>query len=136
MLLKIKDLAKTYVTGGGMFGKKSHVRAVNGVSFSIESGKTFALVGESGCGKSTIAKMILLLETPSAGSLFFDGVNLLDMSASELKNYRRQTQAVFQDPYASLNPRHKTRLLISEPVMAHERHTNRELAMRVEELLD
>ena len=83
------------------------VRAVNDVNLVVPDGQTVALVGESGCGKTTIAKLVLMLEQPTGGAVMFEGKSLADMSRREIKNYRRHVQAVFQDPYASLNPRLK-----------------------------
>lgn len=136
MLLEVRDLSKTFSVGGGLAGPKTEVRAVNNVAFDIEPGQTFALVGESGCGKTTIARMILLLEQPTSGSIWFDGRDITAMSRRELLSYRRQAQAVFQDPYASLNPRLKTKLIVAEPILAHQRPDRPQLRKRVEELLD
>ncbi len=112
------------------------VRAVDGVNLVVPEGQTLALVGESGCGKTTLAKMILMLEKPTAGRILFEGRDLADMSRGELKGYRRQVQAVFQDPYASLNPRMRVSGIIAEPILAHERPGRSDLKRRVEELLD
>jgi peptide/nickel transport system ATP-binding protein len=112
------------------------VRAVNGVNLVIPDGQTVALVGESGCGKTTIAKLVLMLEQPTGGAVMFQGRTLADMSRRELKDYRRHVQAVFQDPYASLNPRLKVAKIISEPILAHESPDRAALRTRVLELLD
>jgi len=112
------------------------VRAVNDVNLVIPDGQTVALVGESGCGKTTIAKLVLMLEQPTGGAVMFEGRTLTDMSRRELKNYRRHVQAVFQDPYASLNPRLKVAKIISEPILAHDRPERAALRKRVLELLD
>jgi oligopeptide/dipeptide ABC transporter ATP-binding protein len=112
------------------------VRAVHNVNLSIPTGQTVALVGESGCGKTTIAKMVLMLEAPTSGAVTFDGKSLQEMSGAEIKAYRRQVQAVFQDPYASLNPRLRVSRIISEPILAHTRPTRAALRARVLELLD
>jgi oligopeptide/dipeptide ABC transporter ATP-binding protein len=112
------------------------VRAVNGVNLVIPDGQTVALVGESGCGKTTIAKLVLMLEQPTGGAVMFQGRTLADMSRRQLKDYRRHVQAVFQDPYASLNPRLKVAKIISEPILAHESPDRAALRTRVLELLD
>jgi oligopeptide/dipeptide ABC transporter ATP-binding protein len=115
---------------------KGLVRAVNDVNLSIPEGQTVALVGESGCGKTTIAKLVLMLEQPTGGAVVFDGKTLAAMSNKEIKNYRRNVQAVFQDPYASLNPRLKVSKIVSEPILAHGPPDRASLRKRVLELLD
>src|SRR5262245_44241006 len=102
-LLEAENLVKHFPVGGGLFrGSVGAVRAVDGVSFSIEPGQTLGLVGESGCGKSTTAKLVLRLEEPTAGALRWDGRTLYGLDGDGLRAYRRSVQAVFQDPYASL----------------------------------
>jgi oligopeptide/dipeptide ABC transporter ATP-binding protein len=130
-LLEIRDLKKHFKVRG-----KGVVRAVDGVSLSIPAGETFALVGESGCGKTTIAKMVLLLEKPTAGTIRFAGRDITTGSRAELKAYRRQAQAVFQDPYASLNPRLRVRTIIAEPLRAHGQGDSASITKRVAALLD
>jgi oligopeptide/dipeptide ABC transporter ATP-binding protein len=112
------------------------VRAVDGVSFTIETGRTLGIVGESGCGKSTTAKLILKLEEPTAGAVRVDGQDLARLDGEGLRRYRRSVQAVFQDPYASLSPRMRVRAIIAEPVLAHERPSGAEVGRRVARLLD
>ena len=112
------------------------MRAVENVNLEILEGQTTALVGESGCGKTTIAKLVLMLERPSGGAVNFDGKSLSEMSRREIKEYRRQVQAVFQDPYASLNPRLTVRRIITEPILAHYKRDRAALNARVAELLD
>jgi oligopeptide/dipeptide ABC transporter ATP-binding protein len=132
--LEIQGLKKHFPLKAGLF-RRDTVKAVDGVSFSIAPGETFALVGESGCGKTTIAKLVLLLERPSAGCIRFDGQDLATATAAQVKDYRRQAQAVFQDPYASLNPRLRVRTIVAEPILVHQRWEKRALRRRVEELL-
>ena len=109
------------------------LRAVDGVSFSIRRGETLALVGESGCGKSTVARLIVGLYAPSRGRILFDGADLADPASAPL---RRRMQMIFQDPYASLNPRWRVRDIVAEPIVAHGLAPEREaLATRVAELL-
>jgi oligopeptide/dipeptide ABC transporter ATP-binding protein len=136
MLLEIRDLKRHFRVGGGLLRSGGSVRAVDGVSFSVDVGETVALVGESGCGKTTIAKMVLMLERPTAGTILFEGRDLGSLSGAGLKAYRRQVQAVFQDPYASLNPRLRVRTIVAEPILAHERPDRAALRKRVEEVLD
>lgn len=136
VLLEIQDLKKHFKVRGGLLRKGGTVRAVDGVSFSIAAGETFALVGESGCGKTTIAKMVLMLEAPTDGAIRFAGRNISEGTAADHKAYRRQAQAVFQDPYASLNPRLRVRTIIAEPLSAHGVGNSEAIAKRVKELLD
>src|SRR3954467_11431896 len=116
-------------------GRRGTVRAVEQVSLEVPAGETVALVGESGCGKTTLAKLVLLLERPTSGRIAFDGQDVAALRGAGLKAYRRQVQAVFQDPYASLNPRLRVGSIIAEPILAHERPGRTELRRRVEEVL-
>src|ERR1700747_1825640 len=105
-LLEVEGLVKHFVAERSLFGRPTaFVKAVDGVSFSVEAGKTLALVGESGCGKSPGSRLVLRLTEPDAGSIRFEGGNLLAFGTEELRAFRRQAQIIFQDPYASLNPR-------------------------------
>jgi len=135
-LLAVRDLSKHFSVGGGLFGAGGTVKAVDGVSFSVDAGETLALVGESGCGKTTIAKLVLMLERPTSGAVEFDGRDLATMSRREVRGYRRRLQAVFQDPYASLNPRLRVRTIVAEPILAHERPDRATVDRRVAEVLD
>ena len=130
MMLAVDSLTKHYQTWRGT------VRAVDDVSFAIEAGETVALVGESGCGKSTIAKMVLLLEQPTSGTVLFDGQDVTRLDRRGLRAYRRNVQAVFQDPYASLNPRLRIGAIIAEPILAQERPSRAELQRSVERALE
>jgi oligopeptide/dipeptide ABC transporter ATP-binding protein len=135
-LLELRDVKKHFPVAAGMFATRASVRAVDGVSLAIAPGETFALVGESGCGKTTIAKLVLLLEPLTAGAILFDGTDLATANAAQRKSYRRQAQAVFQDPYSSFNPRLKIGTIIAEPILAHQRPGRTALRARVAELLD
>ncbi|HEX7284601.1 MAG TPA: ATP-binding cassette domain-containing protein [Candidatus Angelobacter sp.] len=120
-LVELRRLSKTYQAGGGIFGQAAHeVHAVNGVSLDIHAGETLGLVGESGCGKSTLGRMILRLIEPTSGSVNFDGQDVLAASAGELRRLRRHMQIIFQDPYASLNPRMRIEDIVTEPLVIHE----------------
>src|SRR6516165_10405018 len=103
-LLQVSDLKKHYALGGGLLGKARTVYAVDGVSFDIARGETLALVGESGCGKSTVGKAILRLFDITAGQIVLDGRRIDDLTNAELRPLRRRVQVVFQDPFSSLNP--------------------------------
>jgi oligopeptide transport system ATP-binding protein len=133
-LLEVTGLAKHYPVKGGLLGgSRGVVRAVDGVSFAIGRGETLALVGESGCGKSTTARLVLRLIEPSAGTIRFDGVEVA--GRAELRALRRRVQVVFQDPYASLNPRLRVGEAIAEPMEVHGIGDAASRAARVKELL-
>jgi peptide/nickel transport system ATP-binding protein len=119
-LLTIRDLVKIYLTDEGMFGKtKREVRAVNGVSLDITQGETLGLVGESGCGKTTLGRMILRLIEPTSGAITFNGQDVLGAGGSQLRRLRRDMQIIFQDPFASLNPRMRVEEIVTEPLVIH-----------------
>jgi ABC-type glutathione transport system ATPase component len=119
-LLSIRDLVKIYQTDEGMFGKtKREVRAVNGVSLDIMQGETLGLVGEWGCGKTTLGRMLLRLIEPSSGAITFNGQDVLAASGSQLRRFRRDMQIIFQDPFASLNPRMRVKEIVTEPLVIH-----------------
>jgi ABC-type glutathione transport system ATPase component len=120
-LVEIRNLTKIYQTEEGLFGgAKRELRAVNRVSLEIHAGETLGLVGESGCGKSTLGRMILRLIEPTAGSVRFDGRDVLSASPGEMRRLRREMQIIFQDPFASLNPRMRVEEIITEPLFVHE----------------
>ena len=131
-LLQVQGLQKHFKVRNS----KSVVKAVEHVSFDVPAGSTFAIVGESGCGKTTCAKLILGLDTPSAGSIRFGDRDVASLKGSDKRAWRREVQAVFQDPYASLNPRLRVETIIAEPILANERITRAKLARRIAELLD
>ncbi|OLB38223.1 MAG: peptide ABC transporter substrate-binding protein [Candidatus Rokubacteria bacterium 13_2_20CM_2_64_8] len=119
-LLEVDNLVKHFPVKGGLFGGGGVVRAVDGVSSRIEPGHTVGVVGESGCGKTTTAKVVLGLEAPTSGTLRFEGADLQTLDAAGRRRYRRSVQAVFQDPFASLNPRMRVGAIITEPLVVHE----------------
>ncbi|MDD3599081.1 MAG: ABC transporter ATP-binding protein [Bacillota bacterium] len=137
-LLEVKDLVKYFpVKKSGMFSSSSGVvKAVDGVSFSICRGETLGLVGESGCGKSTTGRLILRLIEPTAGEITFDGVDVLSLSKADMRVLRKEMQIVFQDPYASLNPRMTVGQIIGEPLEVHGLARGVEKQKRIEKLLD
>jgi peptide/nickel transport system ATP-binding protein len=135
-LLEAKNLVKHFVAGRSVFGRPTaYVRAVDGVSFSVDTGQTLALVGESGCGKSTVSRLVLRLIEPDAGQITFEGRDLLAMNANALRAFRRNAQIIFQDPYASLNPRMTVGQILVEPLVLHQLVPPNRRRERVEELL-
>jgi oligopeptide/dipeptide ABC transporter ATP-binding protein len=136
-LVEARDLRKHFPVSRGVLTKpKGVVRAVDGVSFTIEAGRTLGLVGESGCGKTTTSKLVLRLEEPTGGSISFEGDDLSTLTGEAVRRYRRSVQAVFQDPFASLNPRMRVGAIIAEPLVTNERLSTPEVLRRTEELLD
>jgi ABC-type glutathione transport system ATPase component len=119
-LLSVRDLVKVYQADEGLFGQSARqVRAVNSVSLDIAQGETLGLVGESGCGKTTLGRMILRLIEPTSGAIDFNGHNVLAAGAGELRRLRRDMQIIFQDPFASLNPRMRVVEIVTEPLLIH-----------------
>lgn len=118
-LLEIKNLEKTYWSQVGFFGKKQAYQAVNEVSLKIYEGETLGLVGESGCGKSTLGNLILKLDQPEKGSIFYQGVDITKLSSAAFRNLRKEIQVIFQDPFASLNPKLTVGKAIVEPMQVH-----------------
>ena len=136
-LLEVTDLVKHFDIRGGILGitKLGAVRAVDGVSFSVNEGETLGLVGESGCGKTTLGKVVLRLIPPTAGQVTFEGRSLFELSARELKAARRDIQVVFQDPYASLNPRMSVGEIVGEGLYVHGMTNKKERESAVRDLL-
>jgi len=118
-LLEVKHLSKHFHIPGGIGRSGGIVRAIDNVSFSIRRGETVGLVGESGCGKTTTGRCVLLLERPTSGSIWFEGVDIAALSPRELRSMRRKVQVIFQDPYSSLNPRMTIGQIIAEPLKVH-----------------
>ena len=125
-LLEVTDLVKHYAVRGGVLRRRiGTVHAVDGVSFSVGKGETLGLVGESGCGKSTVARSVLRLVEPTSGSIRLNGTDITPLSKSELRPHRRSMQIVFQDPFASLNPRMTAGDIVGEPLSVHGLATGR-----------
>jgi oligopeptide transport system ATP-binding protein len=137
VLLRVDNLMMHFPIRRGVFQRQvGAVRAVDGVSFEVHRGETLGLVGESGCGKSTTGRTILQLYKPTAGEVEFDGVNLVTLKGEQMRHMRRKMQMIFQDPYASLNPRMTVEQLVGEPLMVHSVATGAEIHERVTHLLD
>jgi ABC-type oligopeptide transport system ATPase subunit len=140
-LIEVRDLKKHYPIRRGLLKRTvGHVRAVDGVSFSIQPGETVGLVGESGCGKSTTGRCLIRLVEPTSGEILFrdgdrDALPVVQLDAAQLKLYRRQVQIIFQDPYSSLDPRMSVFDIVSEPLRIHEVYAGSELEDRVVYLL-
>jgi oligopeptide/dipeptide ABC transporter ATP-binding protein len=136
-VLEAVGLTKHFLGRRGIFGGSSGtVRAVDGISFAIEGGQTLGVVGESGCGKTTTAKLVLGLEAPTGGSIRFDGHDLQELDNAGRRHYRKSVQAVFQDPYASLSPRMRISAIIAEPLVTNEPLSAQDVRKRVGELLE
>jgi ABC-type oligopeptide transport system ATPase subunit len=137
LVLEAEGLTKHFQAKRGLAGAtRGVVRAVDGISFQIEQGKTLGVVGESGCGKTTTAKLVLGLEEPSGGHIRFEGCDLQALDTAGRRAYRRSVQAVFQDPYASLNPRMRIGQIIAEPLTTNENLPGEAVRERVAEMLD
>lgn len=130
-VIETKALRKYFKTGKGM------LHAVDGVSITIEKGKTLGIVGESGCGKSTLGRTILRLHEPTSGEIFFNGIDLMQYNRTQMRHMRSEMQIIFQDPYASINPRMSVAQLVAEPLLINKIYKTRaEANKRVEELMD
>jgi oligopeptide transport system ATP-binding protein len=137
-ILQVQNLTKHFPISKGLIFMKQigAIKAVDGIDFTITAGETFGLVGESGCGKTTTSKLILLLESITEGSILFEGQDIGKMSDLEHKRYRSQVQAVFQDPYSSLSPRMKVGSIIAEPLIVNTEFTRKEIKEKTSAVLD
>ena len=135
-LLEIRDLKKYFPVPSGALGKAhEYVKAIDGVSFDVDDGETVGLVGESGCGKTTLGRCLVRLSEPTGGTVTFEGQELSSLSGSAMREKRRKMQMIFQDPYASLNPRMRVGEIVAEGLTIHGLATGKALKLRVRELL-
>ena len=136
-LIQVEDLKKYYpIKGGVITHTVGQVKAVDGVRFSIYEGETLGLVGESGCGKSTIGKQLVGLEAPTAGTIFYQGMDLAKMTKAEMASHRTDLQMIFQDPYSSLNPRKHIFEILAQPMLYHKISTKETVEQDILKLLD
>ncbi|WP_449621592.1 ABC transporter ATP-binding protein [Robertmurraya sp. Marseille-Q9965] len=137
VLLKVDNLKKYFPITGGVLGRKvGEVKAVDDVSFFVKKGETLGLVGESGCGKSTTGRVLMRLLEPTEGTVEFEGQDLTKLKAEEMRRMRKEIQMVFQDPFASLNPRHTVEKILEEPLIVHGVKDKEERKRRVREMLE
>ncbi|MDP4083266.1 MAG: dipeptide ABC transporter ATP-binding protein [Bacillota bacterium] len=137
LLLEVDGLKKYFPITDGLFGrKKGEVKAVDDVSFNVKKGETLGIVGESGCGKSTTGRLLMRLIEASEGKIVFEDKEITSLSKTELRKVRRDIQMVFQDPYASLNPRHSVEQILEEPLIVHGIGSKEERKKRVKEMLE
>ncbi|MBM7704438.1 ABC transporter ATP-binding protein [Metabacillus iocasae] len=137
LLLQVEGLKKHFPITGGVFSKQvGEVKAVDGLSFSVKKGETLGIVGESGCGKSTTGRLLLQLIEPTEGKVVFEDKDVTSLSNQEIRKLRREMQMVFQDPFASLNPRHTVEKILEEPLIVHGIGTKEERKKKVREILE
>src|SRR5438309_7035409 len=134
-VLEVRGLKKHFPARQRLLGGATWVKAVDGVDFAIHGGETLGLIGESGCGKTTTSKLILLQEAPTAGSIAFEGRDIARLAGAELMSYRRAVQVVFQDPFSSLSPRMRVGDIIAEPLEIHTKLSRAAVGERVAEVL-
>jgi len=136
-ILQVQELVKHFPVTEGMLWTKvvGWVKAVDGISFSVQEGETLAIVGESGCGKTTTAKLILRLEEPTSGHVLVEGKDVHALSGDDLKDYRTTVQAVFQDPWSSLSPRMRVQQIVAEPLVVNRKMSSEEIKHRVAEIM-
>ncbi|NHB44238.1 ABC transporter ATP-binding protein [Helicobacter pylori] len=134
-LLEIKELKKTYAIDRGLFKPKRVIHALNGINFEVEQNEVLSIVGESGCGKSTTAKILAGIERQDSGAIYFNGKRHLHFSKQDWFGYRKKVQMIFQDPYSSLNPRWKVGEIIAEPLLLNSHFSKKEIKTKVLEIM-
>ena len=135
-VFQINNLKKYYEINLGLFKKAKIVKAVNDITFNVKKGEILSIVGESGCGKSTTAKLLLKIEEPTDGEILFEGKDITKFEGEELREYRKKVQIIFQDPYSSLNPRWKVGQIIGEPLKLNTNMSDKEIKDRVFYLIE
>ncbi len=135
-VIRVENLKKSFPVKGSIFEKMKYVHAVNDISFSINEGETLGIVGESGCGKSSLGRTILKIHEPDGGKIYFKGTDITDLNMRQMHPYRQKMQMIFQDPYASLNPRFTVGEMIEEPMKNYNMYTKSERIDRVQELME
>jgi peptide/nickel transport system ATP-binding protein len=136
-LLQVTNLKKHFPVTRGFFQKQvGAVKSVDGISFEMQEGETLGIVGESGCGKSTTGRALLRILEPTEGEVVFDGVNIGKLTKDELRSFRTNMQMIFQDPYASLNPRWTVQQVLEEPLLTHGKNSKETIKQRVTELME
>lgn len=136
IILDVKDLKKQYFINRGLFKKPNVINAVNGVSFQVKRGEILSIVGESGCGKSTTAKLLMGIEKATSGEIHFEGKRLMHFDANDWAAYRNKVQIIFQDPYSSLNPRWNVGKIIAEPLLLNSNLSEKEIRAKVYEIME
>ncbi|GAA0465545.1 dipeptide ABC transporter ATP-binding protein [Alkalibacillus silvisoli] len=135
-LLEVKGLKKYFEVGGGLFKQKQQVKAVDDLTFNVKKGETLGIVGESGCGKSTMGRALIQLQKPTSGEVFYEGQDIAQLSGKQLRKLRKDIQIIFQDPFASLNPRMTVGAMLTEIVATHEIVPKKERQSYVQNLLE
>ena len=135
-VLEAKGLRQTYVVQGGLFGKRKRLHALREASFTLEAGSSLAIVGESGCGKTTLARILTMIEPPADGSLCIRGIDIATSTSSQLRELRTQIQMVFQDPKNSLNPRRRVGAILEEPLVINTKLSKAERAEKIASMLE
>ena len=135
-ILRVNNVSRIYETSGGGFGRKNKVSALDGVSFNLVQGETLGIVGESGCGKSTLGRIISRLDTPTTGEIIYKGNDIAKKSLAAMRPLRKEIQFIFQDPYASLNPRHTVGTIVSTPFKINKVMPEGGVKKRVQEILE
>lgn len=135
-VIRVEHLKKFFPVKGKLFEKKQYVKAVNDISFSIGKGETLGIVGESGCGKSSLGRTVLKVHQPDSGHIYFNGTDITKLNEKQMHPYRQKMQMIFQDPYASLNPRFTVGETIAEPMEIYQMYNPKERMERVQQLME